>query len=59
MSLCLIGLLLILSKTDLMLIGNTKIFYFMIVQPTPETEIENTEQFPPVRQYFQGHENEK
>ena len=21
--------------------------------------IENTEQFPPVRQYFQGHENEK
>jgi len=37
MSLCLI--LLILSKTDLMHIGNTKIFYFIIVQPTPEPEI--------------------
>ena len=37
MSLCLI--LLILSKTDLMHIGNTEIFYLIIVQPTPEPEI--------------------
>ena len=37
MSLCLI--LLILSKTDLMHIGNTYIFYFIIVQPTPEPDI--------------------
>jgi len=36
-SLCLI--LLILSKTDLMHIGNTEIFYFIIEQPTPEPEI--------------------
>ena len=34
---CLI--LLILSKTDLMHIGNTEIFYFIIVQPTLEQEI--------------------
>jgi len=37
MSLCLI--LLILSKTDLMHIGNTDIFYFIIEQPTPDLEI--------------------
>ena len=35
--LCLI--LLIVSKTDLMHIGNTVIFYFIIEQPTPEAEI--------------------
>jgi len=34
---CLI--LLILSKTDLIHIGNTEIFYFIIVQPTLEQEI--------------------
>ena len=28
-----------LSKTDLMHIGNTEIFFFIIVQPTPEPEI--------------------
>ena len=29
----------ILSKTDLIHIGNTEIFYFIIEQPTPEPEI--------------------
>ena len=37
MSLCLI--LLILSKTDLMNIGNTEILYFIIEQLTPEPGI--------------------
>ena len=32
-------ILLILSKTDLMHMGNTETFYFIIVQPTPEPEI--------------------
>ena len=32
-------ILLILSKTDLMHIGNTEIFYFIIEQPTPKPEI--------------------
>ena len=31
-------ILLILSKTDLMHIGNTEIFYFIIMQPTLELE---------------------
>jgi len=29
----------IFSKTDLMHIGNTEIFYFIIEQPIPEPEI--------------------
>ena len=43
MSLCMndsmIVILLILSKTDLMHIENTEIFYFIIVQPTLKPEI--------------------